>query len=390
VLFLGVAPPLAGAFLGATSAALGVLLSALTIVVLSINYNTFKLNFNKKSLLIFIFILLYSSIQQLFVGFLDIRAYASIIIFLFLLYSAKNVGYWLFLKMRREHFEQVVIFTCISFIFIVIFNYFYEFKFAKEIYKAHRSIFPFGEPSHFALYAAPFFVMWGLIIKSIWKKILLLFCMFLMTFFIESLTFFIYAFLSAFVTFIKYKSKLLKFIATFCVAIFVFLAANNVYYSERVIISSDSNNLSSLVYLQGIQDAWNSLSLSHGLGLGFQMLGTQPVSEASILIAAILNVEPDLAINRLDGGFLSAKIIAEFGLLGLLFIILYIRKVIQSIIFIYKEPQNSLDILQFAFNVFFMCSIVEFFFRGIGYFSPSIFILLIFYFSSSFKDIKKT
>lgn len=46
------------------------------------------------------------------------------------------------------------------------------------------------------------------------------------------------------------------------------------YFSSRLNFSADSSNMTTLVFLQGIDDAYRSLMNTSGLGLGFQMAGT--------------------------------------------------------------------------------------------------------------------
>lgn len=385
ILLMGGAPPLAGAFLGATSSAMGVTLTALFYLLFLKSYSAFNFYFKKRQIVALAVFFIYSSIQQIILGFFNIKHYLSVLLIFFLIYSSKEIGRWLCFNVTRVNLYKIVCYACISFIFIFIFNFFFQFQFASEIYEANRAVFPFGEPSHFALFTAPFFVLWGLMLKLQRSKFLLLLFIFCMAFAVESLTFVIYLLFFILIVFARKSSVMaIIFAGGFMFAI-LFILVNNIYFIDRLFISSETNNLSSLVYLQGLQDAWNSLFLSYGLGLGFQMLGTQPPSEASVLIASILDIQPEFALNRFDGGFLSAKIVAEFGVLGLLCLIFYVYNLIKSYVFIYTKVNFKTDAYQVGFNVFFVCSAVEFFVRGIGYFSPSLFILLILYFASMFS-----
>ena len=46
-----------------------------------------------------------------------------------------------------------------------------------------------------------------------------------------------------------------------------------------VVVSSETAGISSLVYLQGWQDAWANFSRTRGLGLGFNMMGCHPLPD---------------------------------------------------------------------------------------------------------------
>ena len=69
------------------------------------------------------------------------------------------------------------------------------------------------------------------------------------------------------------------------------LVFSSSYFTERFNFSEDSTSATSLVYMQGVDDAKNSLAMTYGLGLGFQMLGTQEPSIYSLPIAKILGAD---------------------------------------------------------------------------------------------------
>ncbi|MFT8211578.1 MAG: hypothetical protein ACMZI0_15200 [Symbiopectobacterium sp.] len=51
---------------------------------------------------------------------------------------------------------------------------------------------------------------------------------------------------------------------------------------------------------------------TYGLGLGFQMAGTNGVGEYGYKIYVLSGMD----LNRFDGGFLASKIVSEFGVIG--------------------------------------------------------------------------
>jgi hypothetical protein len=85
---------------------------------------------------------------------------------------------------------------------------------------------------------------------------------------------------------------------------------------------SATENISSLVYVQGWQDAWFNLLHTRGTGLGLNMMGcgTLPdVSARSALTPAGLS-----DLNATDGSFLFAKVVSEAGIAGIAFYIVII------------------------------------------------------------------
>ncbi|MGT0156778.1 hypothetical protein ACVMK5_03805, partial [Klebsiella pneumoniae] len=77
--------------------------------------------------------------------------------------------------------------------------------------------------------------------------------------------------------------------------------------------------------------------------------------------------------NRTDGGFLSSKIITEFGVMGLMASLLYILLILRSVTnYRQSDTQYIIKISSAAMIAF----SVEFFLRGYGYFSPSVILLM--------------
>lgn len=89
-----------------------------------------------------------------------------------------------------------------------------------------------------------------------------------------------------------------------------------------VFATSETENVSSLVYLQGWQDAWDNLLRTKGLGLGFNMMGCTPLPDVSARY--ILAHAFDIQLNSDDGSILFGKIVSETGVLGILFFVVII------------------------------------------------------------------
>ena len=74
----------------------------------------------------------------------------------------------------------------------------------------------------------------------------------------------------------------------------------------------ETTNISSLVYIQGWQDAWANFQRTNGLGLGFNMMGCNPLPDT--LSRFVLN---QTELNSEDGSFMASKLISELGVIGI-------------------------------------------------------------------------
>ena len=134
-----------------------------------------------------------------------------------------------------------------------------------------------------------------------------------------------------------------------------------------VAASSDTNNISSLVYVQGWQDAWYNLRKTHGAGLGLNMMGCSPLPD--VPARGVLSLEGLGELNAQDGSFLFSKIVSEIGLVGIVF---YIAIICWWIQLERKIRRLSAAPLRFAASVqavLIFCFVTSSFIRGAGYFS---------------------
>ena len=130
--------------------------------------------------------------------------------------------------------------------------------------------------------------------------------------------------------------------------------------------SSSNENLSSMIYYKGWQDAIANFTRTYGLGLGFNMMGCRPLPDTPLRRIFILTGRPD--VNNEDGSFLISKMISEFGIIGLVFILWAIWRLLK-----YEKKTNKLTgivnvevasvhkMLMFSFVI---CSLI----RSAGYF----------------------
>lgn len=140
-----------------------------------------------------------------------------------------------------------------------------------------------------------------------------------------------------------------------------------------VLAGGDSENLSSLVYVQGWQDAWANLLRTNGLGLGFNMMGCTPLPV--VPIRDILGA--DQVLNTEDGSFLFSKLVSEAGVIGILFTITIVRLWLKSEKAIHNElgrVKYSAIMVQSALIFSF---IVTIFLRSASYFGGGILICVV-------------
>lgn len=86
------------------------------------------------------------------------------------------------------------------------------------------------------------------------------------------------------------------------------------YFTERLDLSGDGSNLSNLVYIQGWQMVVEAWDRSGGLGIGMQQLGVLGTDVPASYVVRALREGEDM--NLLDGSFAFAKLGADFGALG--------------------------------------------------------------------------
>jgi len=129
---------------------------------------------------------------------------------------------------------------------------------------------------------------------------------------------------------------------------------------------SETDNISSLVYVQGWQDAWYNLRRTHGMGLGLNMMGCGSLPDVSARdVLALLGLGD---ANAQDGSFLFAKIVSEAGVGGIVFYIVVIWWWVQlekKLRRVSKSPARFAAAAQAALM---FCFVTSSFIRSAGYF----------------------
>ena len=239
-----------------------------------------------------------------------------------------------------------------------------------------KSIFPFREYSHFGLVVG----LSLLVITSQINHWRYLFCIsniILIGLFLPNFTVIIFCAISLIKNIFNSGRRYLHLVVLFCFSVFAVLPGmvDLDYFSDRV-QNIRGDNTTTLVWLQGVEILYQNIIATFGLGIGFQGLGIHGISRTGSSDLIYLAAGADLNLD--DGGFLAAKIISEFGILGIC-VVCYIsyfslRWVVRPTIDLQKTQKyqivmKKLNILE----CFVAALIVELLFRGLGYFSPGIY-----------------
>lgn len=229
-----------------------------------------------------------------------------------------------------------------------------------------KSIFPFTEPSFFALIYIPIMMYCCVTSKTTATKLQYLIIGFVLAYILQNLTFLIGCFLTAIIIL-----KKLYFICLTIISSFVIPFLDFSYFTTRLDFTENNINLSSLVYIQGWQLIGEALKLTNFWGLGFQQLGIRNLNvNATSLIFSQLGFD----LNLSDGGFTLAKIICEFGIFGIILFIIFIHVYYKAFLYlrnqVFEINHNNFKII--FINCLIMGSIIEFLIRGSGYYSSTI------------------
>lgn len=194
--------------------------------------------------------------------------------------------------------------------------------------EAFKSVLFYGEPSHFALNFLPL-LLYEVVRSRIWLKLALLFGSFVLCLMLENLTLMVGVALVLVMT-VRLRLILLLFPVVMC----ALLVTNLEYYADRLDLSGNSNNLSALVYIQGLERAYLNFMETRGLGIGFQQFGiVGSMGDVTEDIKALIGYEA----NLLDGGSLAQKFIGEFGILGIFGLILYFGYFVRSARWLFRK-----------------------------------------------------
>lgn len=366
-----------------SSLAIGTLIAAAFIIL--INFKT-VINFNFKSFLFIyaIFIFLFSSsIYTYFFNeeFKPVVSLLWLVVFLSAIILSnlfKNIPY---VNMSKIFLSMILLLLFFGWI-----NLFADIN-CCNYGGREKAVFPFSEESHYALAIGIFsvaFMTAGNMRISLFIAVNIL----IQSLIFPNLTLLVFSVLSFFVLSFRLKPlvfRILLIIYPIILFLFIYFIASKFEYFLSRLTFDTSSNLTTLVFLQGWELASLNFLQTNGLGLGWQMLGLTTTHLPSIT-ETIISLTGNM-FNIEDGGFLASKLIAEFGIIGILISLAYLYFLIKFIFtsnyiwYKIKHSQNKSEIfslkkrLLFSGVIFGFC--VEFFLRGYGYFSPSLFLVFV-------------
>jgi hypothetical protein len=235
-----------------------------------------------------------------------------------------------------------------------------------------KSIFPFNEPSHYALSLGPFIFTLMFLNTRLIFKITPVVINFFISLGIQNLTLMIIVLICILTLITRHKKSIIFFIALLPLLFFInynsFESYINYVY-ERIDFSPDSTNTSALVYMQGYHLILEVLEKTNGIGLGFNLLGDFiPNNDYSNSLHSLNGSYTN--IN--DGGILISKLVCELGWIGILSFIYYIFIIIRNF---NKVRSFNLTPYQATATGFILSGLIDLFIRTTGYFTPSVFFL---------------
>lgn len=354
----------------ATSLALGTSLAALALIAAAMLWRVARLEAPSPLLIVavvLVFVVIHAALASVFQPFDGIRAASSLGPLVLLILGGSAWARLLSTASSRT-LDRIVA-RCFVFMLVIAFLPALGLTFpqpgGQQLYV--KPLFPFTEPSHFALLFTPL-LMHTCVSLSERRRLLMLLMGAGVALTLKNLTLVIGLVL---VTCMCLSRRVLPLVLVAALAI---SQMDLSYYTARIDFSGEVQNLSNLVYIQGWQQIGESVSKSNGWGLGFQQLGVHGSNTpASEIIYALVG---DYA-NILDGGFTLAKLTSEFGVLGLFLIVIYLGALWSAwrTLRLASERPGTLPALDvFACSVV-VSYIVELFARGTGYFTGTAILL---------------
>ena len=339
------------------------------------------------------------------------RFFLSIIYLICIIFSA-----FLIYAFRNKIDDQALSRSLIIFSYaLLIFAYLSAFGFNFSG-AAGKPVIYFDEPSKFALISSPFFAF-ILVRRSAFEGYLVYGLLFKLALMQPSTTLMISVVMAP-IIFLELKQSI-KFIALFiCIALLSKnINSHNVplqqYFSERLPTTTflyfkksnhgvdmekdelgflkirGSNKVISqslAVYYSGWARGLLNFIPTYGLGLGFQQLGYLGILDQFQILYYPLNLK--------DGSSVGAKLLNEFGFLGILFMFVYLKGLRASISnirllsknqYIYRGKHEHLYIF---LNLSYIAYFLLLFVRGAGYFDASFFLVLISFFYTKFNPLE--
>lgn len=234
-----------------------------------------------------------------------------------------------------------------------------------------KAILIYSEPSHFALSFMPIFLYMSVYSRS---KIKLLILGYAIALALENTTVLVGIIL---VSLIVLPLRRITVVAAGIVLLVMTIGiANFEYYSQRLSVDPETQNLSMVVYLGSWERAYLNLTETNGLGVGFQQFGIIGSQGEFADRLATLYAE---GLNQLGGACVAPKFISEFGIFALITLVIYVVNWLKIVRKIRKIVRIGADLDECKKVFFYSCFVmysIDLFIRGVGYFSSSGFLFI--------------
>lgn len=238
-----------------------------------------------------------------------------------------------------------------------------------------KSVVVFSEPSHFALDFLPFLAYALVQAKRLAARLALLGGALALAYLLQNATFVVGL---ALVSLLVIRWRYVPLLAAVA-AIWIALAPEEIpdldYYTERV--NPTAVNASTLIYQDGWERAYRNTVETWGFGVGFQQFGI--VGDGEGRFGRELTDAGFENFNLKDGSTVGSKLVAEFGVVGILLIGAFVARGLRVAMWLRRIASGTAS-AERAFEVFFACSFVMFavdlFIRGTGYFNSTAFLFV--------------
>lgn len=368
--------------LSLSSLATGALVSYLVILSLLGLFSLIRIRFYPKKIIYFflisIFVIFHGIIISFFSKNFDFYRFFGTYVLFFLMFHLVLIIRNLF---ETNYFNNIIadkafILIFKVFLFLGISSFVFNIVPFVKYSQLNRGVFPFFEPSHYVLSISPFLLYFLTSQVRNREKYFYYFIFSSFLLFVNNLTLLITCIIVLSLSLKKRSHYLLGII--FIIPILVLIVMLNLeYYSSRL-IQNDSENLSTLVWIQGWENSILMLKQTWGLGVGFQQFGIGGLKGAATDAIAIIRANDDNStLNQLDGGTLGAKIIGEFGIFGVLAIIWLLKNCIISFIRLKSRKLANLEPIEIFYLCILVSFFVELFVRSMSYISNSMFFLIL-------------
>lgn len=310
---------------------------------------------------------------------LDFVRFIISVIFLLIIFLSANILKNIIDDLNDIYFKKIIDF--IFFVLILLFiPVFLRFSSYSPFYYQIETYFAiYSEPSFYSLITIPFLYT-RFFYSSNFTRCCLWILFFFFAFLIKSTVLFLSLFFLLLPLIVSNILLSLLFLLTFIFILIALPDDNFIYIRLLPFITLDFNyfsNLSSLVYLLDWEKAIFYFFSTFGFGIGFQQLGVFPYN--SDLSNDIYRLTGLLWEIKFETFIFAPKIISEFGIFGvglILFYLFYFFIVFYKLVYIRNHITNNSFKFIFFLSVYYSF-FIYFFIRGIGYFTPMIFIFIL-------------